>query len=47
LVGANVGEQQTMTARPEPLSGFVERMQDEKQRYVMMRLDALGPGIAR
>lgn len=46
LAAANVGEERT-TTQPERLSGIVERVrQDDRQRYVMLRLTAPAPGIA-
>lgn len=47
LAGANVGERRTTPAQPEALSGVVERIeQSGTQRYVMLRLDRPGPGVA-
>jgi hypothetical protein len=46
LAGANVGEHRSGALEPERLSGVVERVhQDERHRYVLMRLDAPRPGI--
>jgi uncharacterized protein YndB with AHSA1/START domain len=45
--GVNAGEQLTTAARPEPLSGVVERVQQDRTlRYVLMRLDRPSPGVA-
>jgi uncharacterized protein YndB with AHSA1/START domain len=47
LAGANVGEQRTAKSGPEPLSGVVERVhQDRKMRWVTVRLSAPAPGVA-
>lgn len=47
LAGANVGEERTTPPQPESLSGTVERVhQDDKLRYIMLRLNMPGPGIA-
>jgi uncharacterized protein YndB with AHSA1/START domain len=47
LAAANVGEERTTAPAPERLSGIVERVhQDQKQRYVMLRLNAPAPGAA-
>lgn len=47
LAASNVGENRTTPQRPEQLSGLVERIhQDSRQRYVMLSLEAPGPGIA-
>ena len=47
LTGANVGEQLTTSAKPEALSGVVERIdQGEKIRVILLRLDKPQPGIA-
>ncbi|MGE0798980.1 MAG: SRPBCC domain-containing protein [Lautropia sp.] len=47
LAGANAGEERTAQQTPEPLSGTVERVeQDDRQRYVMLRLTQPSPGIA-
>jgi uncharacterized protein YndB with AHSA1/START domain len=46
LAGADVGDKLAL-AGPERLSGIVERVrQDNKQRYVILRLDGSQPGIA-
>ena len=45
--GVNAGEQLTTGARPEPLSGVVERLQQDRTlRFVLMRLDRPSPGVA-
>lgn len=45
LAGANAGEERTTPQRPEALTGVVERVeQDGRQRYVLLRLTAPGPG---
>ena len=47
LNGANVGEHRTTPTQPEALSGVIEHVhQDQKQRVLMMRLDAPAPGAA-
>jgi uncharacterized protein YndB with AHSA1/START domain len=47
LAGVNVGERRTTPARPEVLSGVVERIaQDDLQRYAILRLDAPSAGVA-
>jgi uncharacterized protein YndB with AHSA1/START domain len=47
LIGANVGEERTTPQQPEKLSGIVERVQqDDKQRFIVLRLNAPAPGIA-
>ncbi|RWE70737.1 SRPBCC domain-containing protein [Mesorhizobium sp.] len=47
LAGANVGEERSGPQQPERLSGMVERVrQDDKQRFVVLRLNAPAPGIA-
>ena len=45
--GANVGERRDTSNGPEPWSGVVEHVfQDERQRYMLLRLDAPSAGIA-
>jgi hypothetical protein len=47
LTGANVGERRAITSGPEKLSGVVERVhQDRKTRWITLKLDAPGPGVA-
>jgi uncharacterized protein YndB with AHSA1/START domain len=47
LAAADVGEHRTASSGPERLTGFVERVhQDAKQRYILLRLDSPGPGVA-
>lgn len=52
LAAANAGEERTTTSQaetpaPEILSGIVERVeQDNRQRYVLLRLNGPAPGIA-
>jgi uncharacterized protein YndB with AHSA1/START domain len=47
LAGASVGERRAASSGPEAWSGVVELVhQDAQQRYVLVRLDAPGPGIA-
>ncbi len=47
LSTANAGEERTTPQTPEKLSGIVERVeQDDKQRYVLLRLNRPAPGIA-
>jgi uncharacterized protein YndB with AHSA1/START domain len=47
LKGANVGERRTTSAKPQELSGVVERIeQGEKMRVLLLRLDQPQPGIA-
>jgi uncharacterized protein YndB with AHSA1/START domain len=47
LAGANVGERRMLKSGPQALSGVVERMhQDRKTRWITLRLDAPGPGVA-
>lgn len=47
LIAANVGDERTTPQQPEELSGIVERVQqDDRQRYIMLRLNAPAPGIA-
>lgn len=47
LAGADVGDRVTAEDTPEPLSGVVERIQQEVAlRSILVRLDAPGPGIA-
>ena len=47
LFGANVGERRTTSARPEALSGVVERVdQGEKIRMILLRLERPQPGVA-
>lgn len=46
VAGADVGEHRTASSSPDEVGGTVERIhQDQKQRYVMLRLDAPRPGI--
>ena len=46
LEGANVGERHKSSGGPQPLDGTVEKtMQDARQRFVMLRLDAPFKGI--
>ena len=46
LAGANVGEERTLQA-PETSSGIVEHVeQDDRQRYILLRLNRPAPGIA-
>lgn len=46
LAGTDVGEEWTLQT-PEKLSGVVERVeQDERQRYVLLRLRQPAPGVA-
>lgn len=47
LAGANAGEERTTPQAPENLSAIVERVeQDDRQRYVLLRLNQPAPGIA-
>jgi uncharacterized protein YndB with AHSA1/START domain len=47
LAGASVGERRTAPSSPEPWSGVVEHVhQDRQQRYMLLRIDAPAPGIA-
>lgn len=47
LDAADVGEERTTPQQPERLAGVVERVhQDDKQRYVLLRLSEPAPGIA-
>ncbi|MGA0608416.1 hypothetical protein ACO2Q0_20675 [Phenylobacterium sp. VNQ135] len=47
LAGADVGDEITAPRTPEPLSFAVERVeQEERQRYVLPRLDQPAPGAA-
>lgn len=47
LAAANVGDERTTPQQPESLSGTVERVQqDDRQRYIMLRLNAPAPGVA-
>jgi hypothetical protein len=47
LAGANVGERRMLKSGPQALSGVVERAhQDRKTRWITLRLDAPGPGVA-
>lgn len=47
LAGVNVGEQRAITSGPQKMSGIVERVhQDHKMRWIALKLDAPGPGIA-
>jgi activator of Hsp90 ATPase-like protein len=47
LAGANVGERRTTSAKPEELSGVVERTdQGDKIRLILLRLEKPQPGIA-
>jgi uncharacterized protein YndB with AHSA1/START domain len=47
LAAANVGDDGTVTQQPEELAGTVERVQQEdRQRYIILRLNSPAPGIA-
>ena len=47
LGGASVGEPRVTSGQPEALSGVIERIdQDRQRRYLLMRFDTPGPGIA-
>lgn len=47
LTGASVGERRTAPSLPEPGSCVVEHAyQDAQQRYLIVRLDGLTPGLA-
>ena len=47
LAAANVGDERTTPSQPESLSGVVERVQqDDRQRYLILRLNSPAPGIA-
>jgi len=47
LAGANAGEERRAPQTPEKLLAIVERVaQDERQRYVLLRLNQPAPGIA-
>jgi uncharacterized protein YndB with AHSA1/START domain len=47
LVAVNVGEERTMPQQLEWLSGIVERVhQDDRQRYLLLRLNSPAPGVA-
>ena len=47
LSAANVGDERTTPQAPQDLVGVVERVhQDDRQRYLMLRLSAPAPGIA-
>jgi uncharacterized protein YndB with AHSA1/START domain len=47
LSNASVGERRTSASGPERWSGVVEHVhQDQKQRYVVFRVEEPGPGIA-
>jgi uncharacterized protein YndB with AHSA1/START domain len=47
LSNASVGERRTSSSGPERWSGVVEHVhQDQKQRYVVFRVEEPGPGIA-
>lgn len=47
LAGANTGERRTATSGPQPLSGTVERIhQDRKVRWIVLRLSAPTTGVA-
>ncbi|MDY6947617.1 MAG: SRPBCC domain-containing protein [Pseudomonadota bacterium] len=47
LAGANVGERRTTLAKPEQLSGVVERTdQGDRVRLMLLRLEEPQPGIA-
>jgi uncharacterized protein YndB with AHSA1/START domain len=47
LAAANVGEERSTPQEPEKLTGIVERVhQDDRQRYIMLRLNAPALGIA-
>lgn len=47
LAGANVGDERALPGQPEPLSGCVERvLQNDRQRYLILRVTAPSPGIA-
>jgi hypothetical protein len=47
LAAADVGDERMTPQQPEKLSGIVERVrQDDKQRYIILRLNTPTPGIA-
>ena len=47
LAAANVGDEKTVPASSQDLTGIVERIQqDTKQRYLMLRLNAPTSGVA-
>jgi uncharacterized protein YndB with AHSA1/START domain len=47
LSNPNVGEPRIMPARPQALSGVIERVQqDAKQRVIVLRLETPVPGVA-
>lgn len=47
LAGADAGERRTTAERPQALSGAIEQVQqDDRQRLVLMRLEAPSPGVA-
>lgn len=47
LENANVRERRTTAFHPQPLTGVVERVQqDTRQRFVILRLEAPAPGAA-
>lgn len=47
LADAHVGDRRASSGGPEPLSGEVERIdQNARQRYALLRLDAPAPGLA-
>lgn len=47
LSAANVGDERATPQPPQELAGVVERVhQDDRQRYLMLRLSAPAPGIA-
>jgi len=46
LSGANVGERRATASKPEAVAGVVEHvLQSDRTRFLLMRLDAPGPGI--
>lgn len=47
LTGADAGETRVTAEEPEAMSGVIERIvQDQQQRYLLMRLDRPAPGVA-
>ena len=47
LAGADVGDERSLTPGPQTLTGVVERVsQDNKQRYLLLRLTQPGAGAA-
>jgi uncharacterized protein YndB with AHSA1/START domain len=47
LAGADAGETRAITAAPQPLTGVVEKItQQARERILLMRVEAPGPGIA-